>query len=175
MSNVLPIQEQKRVWIFYRTRFIFVGAIALSILALFALILLVPSYIFLAHNRPITDPARGASAESRTTERTEAFKVQALISQLQPLVATTTSAMGFIVRALDGKPAGIVVDQISYRAEQDQNTITLGGSSQSRDGINVFRKVLEAKGIYQSVSVPVRDLIGVTGKQFTVTLVTKIQ
>lgn len=163
------------MWVFYRTRFIFVGSIALGILAIFALAALMPSYISLAQNRPITDSTTKVSANSRATERNEAFKTQALIAQLQPLVATTTSAMDLIVRALDGKPAGVTVDHISYRTDAHQNIITLSGTAQSREGTNAFRKELDAKGIYQSVQVPVGDLIGVTGNQFTVTLVTKPQ
>lgn len=146
----------------------------LIVLALLALVALVPSYLYLVHNRPILDPAAKASADVRAAERTEAFKIQAQIGVLQSMAAST-SVMDIVLQAIDGKPTGIVIDHISFKSDAGQNTIVLAGSGLSRENINAFRKELEGKGIYRSVSVPVGDLIGSSGNQFTVTLLTKPQ
>jgi hypothetical protein len=171
MSNVLPVQEQKRVWAAYRQRFISLGAQTFSILALIAIVTLAPSYVLLVLNHPESSVAKAQGTDKN--DNTEAAKTQLLIATLLPTVAGTTSPMEVIAQALDGKPENISVTRISYaNGDSKQKTIILGGVAQSREDINALRKELEAKGIYKSVNVPVGDLIGATGNQFTVTLVT---
>jgi hypothetical protein len=170
MSNVLPIQEQKRVWAIYRQRFISLGAGTLSILAVIAIATLSPSYLLLFLNHP-ESPILKAKVTDKA-ESDEAGKTQVLISALLPTVAATSSVMEVIEQALEGKPDGVMVNRISYSADAKQKTIVIGGTALSRDGINALRKELEAKGIYKSVSVPVGDLIGASGNQFTITLIT---
>ena len=170
MSNVLPMKEQKRLWATFRTRFIFLASIALSILALIQLLTLSPSYVLLAFNHPPSDSP--ATQSANTGDRTDAAKTQSLITTLFPVVAATTSAMEVIAKVLEQKPTGISVNRISYNADTSQRTIILEGEAQSREGIYALKKELEAKGIFKSVVVPVGDLIGAAGNQFTVTLVT---
>ncbi len=171
MSNVLPVKEQKRVWASYRQRFIALASRTLSVLALIVLATLAPSYILLMLNQPQSPVVKSQSAEA--DERAEATKTQTLIASLLPTVVATSSAMEIISRTLEGRPDGISINRITYSAgDGKQKTIVIGGVAQSRESINALRKGLEAKGIYKSVSVPVGDLIGATGNQFTVTLVT---
>ena len=174
MSNVLPTHEQKRVWKFYRTRFIFLGSVTLGIIAIIALAALSPSYIMLYLNRPITDDVgKNSLQKSAAQDHAEASKAQVLVTQLLPFVGATTSVMDTLSQALDGKPAGIVIGQITYSSDANGGTITLRGNSKTREQIDTFRKELTAKGIYKSVIIPVGDLVGASGNQFTVTLITK--
>ena len=171
MSNVLPVKEQKRVWATFRQRFISLGARTFSIIALIAIVTLAPSYILLMLNHPESSAVKAQGTEKN--DNADAAKTQSLIATLLPSVAATTSPMDAIARALGGKPDTVSVTRISYAGgDAKQKTIVLAGAAQSREDINSLRKELEAKGIYKSVSVPVGDLIGASGNQFTVTLVT---
>lgn len=170
MSNVLPVQEQKRVWATYRQRFISLASIALSVLAIIALMTLAPSYLLLMLNQPQSSTVKAQTSDK--DDSAQASKTQTLIASLLPMVGATTSAMDVISEALDGRPDGVAINRISYTADAKQKTIVLGGIAQTREDINTLRKELDAKGEYKSVSVPVGDLIGSTGNQFTVTLIT---
>lgn len=170
MSNVLPVPEQKRVWATYRQRFISLISIALSILAVIAVVTLSPSYLLLALNHPESSDVKVQG--DTATESADAAKTQTLITTLLPIALATSSPVELIAAALDGRPDGVVVNRISYSGDSKQKTIVIYGSALSRENINSLRKELEAKGLYKSVSVPVGDLIGASGNQFTITLVT---
>jgi hypothetical protein len=169
MSNVLPVKEQKHVWAGQRQRFITLGSVAFSILAIVALLTLSPSYVLLMLNRP---ESLDSKLRDDAADRTEAAKTQTLIATLLPVARATSSPMDAISEALLGRPSDITINRMTY-TDGKQKTIVLGGTAPSREGINALRKGLEAKGIYESVTVPVGDLIGATGNQFTITLVTK--
>ncbi len=169
MSNVLPTQEQKSVWTIHRTRFIFLGSIVFSILACIQLLTLSPSYVLLMLNRP--EASALTAKGSKAIERIDAAKTAALIATLLPVTNATTSPMEAIAKGLEGKPDDIIVNQITYSGDPNHPTIKLVGTVPSRESINAFKRQLEAKGIYKSVYVPVEDLIGTSGNQFNVTLV----
>jgi hypothetical protein len=136
------------------------------------LIALAPTYFMLAQNRSIIEEALARENHGAQDERAEAFKTQALIKEMRPYILSKKSPVEIINEALKGRPPGITVDQITYINDNDKARVVLGGSGQSRDLINSFRKSLEATGLYSSVTVPVGDLVGGTG-QFTITLTTK--
>jgi len=172
MSNVLPVSEKKRLWIFYRTRFFLVASMSLTVLALIMLVALVPSYLILAKSTPSAVPA--AKDAATQAEKTDALAAKALLAQIFPLVAPTTTPMDDILQALDDKPSGVTIDRISYTTDGKSVTIALGGSAAVRENINALRKVLEGKGVYTQVNIPVSALVGATGNDFTVTLVKDI-
>jgi len=173
MSNVIPTGEKKRLWIFYRTRFILISAMSFSMLALIVLVSVVPSYFNLARSMPST--STGLANDTTSGERADALKAKALIAQILPLVGATTTPMDDVQEALSGKPAGVSINRISYALGDKEATIALGGSAKAREDINSLRKELEAKGVYSIVKIPVSALVGATGNDFTVTLVKPIK
>lgn len=170
MTNVLPPADRLHMWIFFRTRFIKAGSIALVSLALLALVSIAPSYILLTINKPLTSSQDGPAADTQAQDKKDAQRARALIGDLLPIFAATTTPMDLIEKTLLLRPEGVTVSHISYTQDGDTTTVVLRGTTSARGQAESLRKALEDSGYFQSVSIPVNDLIGAGGNQFTVTL-----
>lgn len=169
MSNILSLEAQKEIWKAYRARFIVAGSwVAIATAALAALALL-PMYIGL-HSGQLTarTPLQQKSAETKN-ERAEVTRTLSLISALAPYISATTSPTELIMSALSLRPQGVVVDHVVYSSGA-KGEMRLYGSSGTRDGINAYRQALQSNPLFKTATVPVNNLVGAQGGQFSVTL-----
>src|SRR5262249_50203723 len=89
MSNVLPESESKATWRMYRARFLVAGSLLLISCAARAALVLLPSYLILGFDA--IPSAQQTSPDTATqSDRLEIAHTQALMTQLSPLVATTS-------------------------------------------------------------------------------------
>lgn len=166
MSNVLPSKYRAAVVSRLRARFFLVGSLVLVAGALIAILALLPSVIFVHAARAAvgTPEAARIAAEDQDAAR----RAQDLITLVGPLVATSSSPAEALVEALAVKPAGVVVDLITYANET--SSLTLSGVSSRREAVSEYRDALEHTGRFSGVAVPIAALVGARDGTFTMTL-----
>ena len=166
MSNVLPPEALRRVRSISTARAISTASLLGLIAAFIAFLALLPSYLALATS---ATPSYDTGAPKQDSDRKEISRAQSLITSLRPIVATTTAPTAVIREALRQKPASVSVDQFAYVAGSP-GTLTIGGSSKTREGLRAYRDALSADTFFTSVSVPVGDLIGEDDQRFAIIL-----
>ncbi len=164
MSNVLPPEAKRHLWSEYRARFILVGSLLAILTALLGILALLPTYLTL-HSEVTMQEGSGLDDASRAQDRLTMGETQSLIALLAPSVTATTTPANVIARILELRPKGVLVDHITYSG----GTFLLAGSSGVRDGVGLYRTALDAEPIFTTVSVPVGDLVGASGR-FSMTI-----
>lgn len=165
MVNILPQQNQKKLWRALRARFIIVFSVLLIILALGGYLALVPGYLALQFAAPPTPEPTVATAAS-VDAAASIGRAQAIVTTLAPLVSATSTPSALILEALAAKPSGISVEHINYDAPD--GTILLSGTG-GRTAINAYRDLAAKNPLFSEVSVPVSALVGESG-QFSMTI-----
>lgn len=168
MANVLPPAAQKKVWSYYRARFIIIGSAAALCAAAIALIALLPAYKYLLDTSPVTEIVSDGKKIDTIAERDLALETQALIDQISPMLTASSSALAAIQHSLSRRPSGITITRITYSVSKNRSLVLMGTSA-SRESTNAFKRALEETKAYESVSVPVGDLVG-RDTRFTITL-----
>lgn len=157
MTNILPLEAQKKVWSMYRSRFLITASLVSLALSTLAALVLVPSFLALELAAPPISDAVAHSRENTPTDIAIISRTQALAGALSPILAATSSPSQRIREALSAKPQGVSVTHITYTSQPSM--ITLSGTA-SRDTISAFRDTLAKDPLFTNVSVPVDSLIG---------------
>ena len=167
MTNLLPSDQQRSVWAFYRARFLIAAALVLILFAAVAAISLIPSYLALELASP---PAPGsASSTSRaTTDGAVLARAQTIIRIVKPLAQNATTTSDIIRGALDARPKGVLVKHIAIQTG-DQSQMTISGTA-GRDAVSAYHDALQKLPFFTSVSVPVNALVGSDNGAFSITL-----
>lgn len=168
MSNVLPPTAQQAVRSAYRARFIVAGSLVAIACALLAILALLPSFLVLVISGNASSAARSSASASATADSAAIAQAQALVAALSPIVSATTTPTDAIRAAIAARPAGVTVGHITYTSGAP-GTLMLVGSGQTPSGISAYREALAADPHFTSVSVPVSDLVGAQGGQFSIT------
>ncbi len=171
MSNLLPEKNRQSIRREYLARFILAGSFLAIGLAFFAILALSPSYGVLYMTRPATI-AQATQIKESKTEELDVARAQSLLIQLGPAASATSTVSRAIEIALSGRPAGVHIDTISYKAGAD-STILLSGVADTRGVLDKYRTTLQADSRFSSINLPVGDLIGIKGGRFTITLAGK--
>ena len=168
MANILPQDRLKQLRKAQRSRLLFAFGSVASIVALFALSALFPSFLALR----LGPHAPSVAGDIKTATSTLAVsEVQNLVTILQPiLVATTTTSVEAMRTALSLKPSGVQIDRVEYSKGSGLGTIILSGIAKDVSDIEGYRTHLTAGGHFTQVSVPVSVLAGATNGRFTITL-----
>ena len=167
MANVLPPPAQKKLWRMYRARFIVVFSALLSTLALLAMLLILPSYLALRIAAPPQQNAPTTGQRGATGDAMAIARAQAIVLAITPVLAATSSPSSAIASALSDRPAGVVIEHITYSADTGQLTLT---GTALRSAVNGYHDALTGNPRFSSVSVPVSALVGSDGGRFSVTL-----
>ncbi len=163
MSNVLPNSSQKAVWHEYRARFVLVGSIVASLVALVAL---VPSYLALRVDEGSLVPA--TSTPSAAQDGIAMAHLKVLVTTLSPLAASS-SPVDAMTAALANKPAGIVITHLTYTAGSPASLV-LSGTASDTQTLNAYQMALRANSRFTAASVPIDQLAGAGNGQFTLTV-----
>jgi len=167
MTNILPVDAQKKVWRMYRSRFVIALAIVSLILSAVATLALVPSYlVVLIAAPPVTEVS--ILQDAVVVDYTAVLaRAQGLVQALLPMVNSTTSPSEIITSALIHRPQGVMIEHVSYVSGKT-GQITIAGSG-NRDSISEYRDILSKNSYFTSVSVPVGALVSQEGR-FTISL-----
>jgi len=151
----------------YRARFVIVFSIVLATLALLATLLIVPSYFALRLASPPPVDINITKRAGAPDDAVAIARAQAIVRALSPLLNSTSSPSSSIALALATRPAGVVVQNISYAGDTFELTLT---GTAARGAVNAYRDSLTADTHFRSVSVPVSALVGTEGGRFSITL-----
>lgn len=162
MSNLLPIEDQKKIWAMYRSRFIFVTALVMLVLAVVGFTALIPGYVALTLAAP---SAESVSVNREGSDPIAMVRAQALINNLAPIFSATSSPTDVMLSVIEQRPTGVRIDRISYMKGQ----VTLGGTG-SRETVTAYRTALTSDTRFSSVAVPVAALVGSEGNRFSMTI-----
>lgn len=168
MTNVLPLDTQKKLWRVQRARFVVLFAIVAIVLATIAGLSMLPSYVALEMNTQT--PEQTAEATSASEDVRNMTRAQAQVLAVTPIIAATSSPVSAIEHALSLRPKGVTVDRVRYVSSTSgvQKQIMLTGAA-SREGLTAYRGALESDGMFTSVAVPVGALFTESGR-FSLTL-----
>ncbi len=169
MTNLLPSQFLRKTQRFNRGRFVLVGSITSIICSLFALLALVPPYLAVRATAPGEMAQAAPPPLLDNSDREDIARAKGLLTELKPLVASTSSVLTSFAAALATRPSGIRVSRMRY-VQGDPDSIVIEGTSRTRDDINTYRTTLSVDPHFKDVSVPIGSLAGIEGGHFTVTL-----
>ncbi|MBM3272189.1 hypothetical protein FJY94_02825 [Candidatus Kaiserbacteria bacterium] len=170
MANLLPVPVAKQNMFDHEARFAALGATALLVFGLVAIIVMMPSYVAVSStdSATSTDPAL---AEQAKQDEAAIARAQALIEQFSPAAAPSAKGAA-IAAALVLRPRGIRIQSVTYSAGMSgqASTLQLSGTAEANQEIEAYRRLLAAAGPFTSVNIPVTALVGTTRGEFTVTL-----
>ena len=167
MTNILPVDTQKKVWRMYRSRFIIVLALVSLVLSTMAALALVPGYLVLLIAAPPVTKVVVPQDAAVVDDTAALSRAQGLVNALLPITISTTSPSEIITSALVSRPKGVVIEHVSYVSGK-AGQITIAGSG-NRDSISAYRDILGKSPYFTSVSVPVGALVSQDGR-FTISL-----
>lgn len=168
MTNVLPLDAQKKLWGIHRARFIIIFSLVLIALAVVALLALVPSFAALEANT-LSEEEISAQGTTAAENMRDMAKSQTLLTAVQPTIAATSSPMTMIGKVLALRPKGATVQRIKY--SDTARSVQIDGMA-SRDMLTTYRTALEKDGSFSSVSVPFTAVVGSSG-QYSITVIGK--
>ena len=171
MTNLLPIEYQKKNNHVMWARFIIMAAGFITATALVAFLALLPSY-FVAQAGIQEFPAPPKAPVEIATARAGILKAQSLATLLSPFVFSTTTPTKTVLGVVSLKPDGITIDHITYSTDATGKSgrMTLSGVAQSPGLISTYRAELSKDTRFKTVSVPFDVLIGTKDKRFTLTI-----
>lgn len=167
MSNVLTLEEKKKLSRRLIARFVAAGSVMLICGAFIASLSLAPAFLAVTVARASLGASSTETSEGTREEGAEATRAQALLDELGPLLRTQPTPSENLAQALALAPAGISVTAIGYR----DGAIELSGASSGREAVNEFRLVLQEADLFSRVEVPVTALVSGQAGRFTMTLI----
>ena len=170
MANIISEDTRRAMQSAARARFILAGAMVALICAGISFLVLLPSYfVLLANSKGISATPSAVSPSERASDTAAITHTKALVGQLAPLVAASSSPTEAITAALGLRPSGVRVDQISYSSGTPASLMLVGSADTTSD-ISAYRAALSADPLFTSVSVPVGALVGTDGGRFSITI-----
>lgn len=167
MSNVIPQQERKSIGSMYRSRFVMVGSAAVVVCSALSALALLPSFLVLRADSAALAPQGNTAVDK--ADRAALTQTEEMLSTLEPFASSATSSAGVLAVALAQRPSGVTVDHSTYTAGKPA-VVVLSGRASTPSKLDAYRKALSQNALFNSVTVPVSDLIGSQDGAYTMTL-----
>lgn len=175
LTNLLPPERQRTLSRGYWVRIIVVAMVLATVLTLFAAVLLVPTYVYLREGGE-AKKAQLANLESKLSSADEAelsARLTALSSNAGALIALSKGvSISTILRSILAVPRpGITLSGFSYAPAAGKNaaTLTVSGSSATREALRNYQLALEDVPLIQSAVLPVSAYASDVDIAFTIT------
>lgn len=170
MANVIPNEMRRDMRNHSRARFVLAGSTVALISAALSFLMFLPSYFALIVNsRGVSPDFTPITTAVRVSDGEAIQHTNALLSELAPIAAASSTPTDTIASALALRPSGVRVDQIIY-TQGAPSSLMLEGSADTNGEISAYRSALAADSEFTSVSVPVGALVGTDGGRFSITL-----
>ena len=169
MSNVLPPASLREVRRMNTERLLLVGSLLLIVCAVIAFLALVPSYLIVRAESDLPEVSEESISVADKAERDDIFRAQLLIRDLRPIASSSVPILEVLNEVLRERPADVVVRRVSYE-RGNPGTILLSGSAPSREAIQAYQSALASNPSIKSANVPLHNLAGRDGGDFTLTL-----
>ncbi|MBI4079945.1 hypothetical protein HY414_01835 [Candidatus Kaiserbacteria bacterium] len=168
MANLLSPQAERKAQGFYRSRFVFTGALVAIVCGIIGFLALLPVYMMVRDGE-----AKGDQLASQTlpqnSDREDIARARIILKGIQPYATSTRSVLTTLEEIFVSRPSGMTISSISLKRGQE-GQIVLAGASPSRESINTYRETLAKNPRFTSVTVPIGVLAGTGGSPFTLTL-----
>jgi hypothetical protein len=176
MIDLLPAPRHHRLVRDYYLRLGAVGMLLLSVLALSAAVLLIPTYLYLAGSASAksTRLASLASSLSSATDIALSSRLAALSTEATTLTALVrTRSVSDTVRSVFAVPRpGVMLTSLTYAPASEKNPalITISGSALTRDALRGYQLALQGAPGIASAELPVSAYASDADIAFTITL-----
>lgn len=169
--NLLPEKEKQNIaWEKRTNQTLYFGSFIVASVFIF-LILLFPSYIFLALQN--NDVVRSLQLEEKTQET---LQIQAVENRLTAINANTRRIIqnnapsfvpgNFVERMTQLAEKHVLLTQIQYH--RSGGAVHIEGWAETRNNFLDFKNILETEGGLQNIVSPINNIIKETSIQFTV-------
>jgi hypothetical protein len=175
MLNLLPKDYKNKVRQEYLRRFFIVSLIIFSLIDIFLIVAIFPSYILINSKKTITEKALQSLKESSKVKDRDA--ILADVKKLEDglvLVATISGdrPTDYIDKAVLLKGKGISIQNISYTKKTDtEREVTLTGGASSRLNLIDFYKRVKESSWVTSSDLPLSNLASDKSISFFVSLI----
>jgi hypothetical protein len=175
MSNLLPPESQKNILKEYRIRLTATSMAALFTITLFAIILLVPSFLLSSVKVKASEDQLNL-VRNKDTEQVEK-EMKSLIFQTNTDTAlleegnvATEVVSDLFTYLLDTKPSSIAITGILYeKAKTDGiDTVSLRGIALNREALFSYTTFLQTSGYFTEATIPVSRFIKEKDIDFTI-------
>ena len=175
MSNLLPPESQKNILKEYRIRLAATSMAALFIITLFAIILLIPSFL-LSSVKVKSSEEQLNLVRNKDTEQVEKemksliFQTNADTTLLEEGDVVTEVVGELFTYLLDTKPNSIAITGILYEKSKtdDLDTVSLRGIALNREALFSYITFLQTSGYFTEAAVPVSRFIKEKDIDFTI-------
>ncbi|OGF82370.1 hypothetical protein A3B18_02190 [Candidatus Giovannonibacteria bacterium RIFCSPLOWO2_01_FULL_46_13] len=176
MINLLPYEDKKTGARENLRRFLVMAISFVSIVVLFGIILIVPTFISLRVQRESLKDEEANAKSGAPLDRLKEIEVEInkLNSRLGVLESRSGSpvASDAIKKVIDSAPGGISVEEISFSEPRglEPAKIILNGMADKREDLVAFVKSLEDSGEYDKVDSPLSNILKKTEVDFSLSL-----
>lgn len=170
MLNFLPEQQQKVIRRMYRARLLSVILSFISVSAVIALLLLVPSY-YLSLKQAQAVAMQHGQVVGKAIPQDEAamaslHSLKESLRSLDGLKATYPTDVLDVV--LDARPSSVRLERIRYTEKDDDIALVIGGIAQTRGDLLTFKDALARTPRIVDVSLPIDFLARETDVVFQI-------
>ncbi len=178
MINFLPEKLKKQATEEYTFRVASVLFMVFSLVMIFVLVFLIPSYILSMYREVVISDQlnmiKNSTSNQTEVSLNEVKKINEIVKTLSSGTFNQRTASSFIKDILSVKSSDIKISFISVDFDPTKNMkIGLRGFSKSRDILTKFIKDVRGLNLFSSVDLPVSNLVKSTDSDFTVSLVVK--
>lgn len=176
LTNLLPLERQKRLLHEYRLRLSTVAALVFSLLVCVAGILLIPTYLYLTATEHLkeTQLARLTTKLSSANEAALSSRLIVLSDNAESLASLARSpiASAILRDALAVARPGILLSGLTYTAAKGKTfgALSLSGVAGTRDALRSYQIALEKAPFARSAELPVSVYAKDANIPFTITL-----
>ncbi|MDD2657156.1 MAG: hypothetical protein PHD04_00640 [Candidatus Pacebacteria bacterium] len=176
LTNLLPSERRAALSRDYLVRLSVVASVFVAVLVLVAIVLLIPTYVFLRESsRAKTE--RLATIEATFSSSDEA-SLSTRLTTLSQNAATLTalaeapSASGIIRSVLAVARPGISLSSLAYtpRALSAPSTLAVSGVARTRDTLRTYQLALQRSPLARSADLPVSAYAKDSDITFTITI-----
>ena len=171
--NLLPKEDQKIIRKERLKRFIVLSAVSFALVAVFAWILLLPSYLILFYEGQFLE--HKLNIAEKDTERKKIEELESEISGLNKKLDILKRAMQnrqepsrLFQEIIAQKPRGVKLDILSY--EEAFGRVSLQGRAKARNDLLAFVKALENDVMFSRVVSPIANLLEGEDTSFSLVL-----
>lgn len=174
--NLLPLQKQKEILARYRVRLAALCVVSLSVLALTALVLMVPAYVVVSNKEALAEAqiaraGRGYGEASSTQDLREIAKsIREKVSVLAPERSPSPSASAVIEDFLAHRTAGISVTALFFDMTASGATLSARGVAHDRQTLADFVDGVKSDPLFRTVELPASSFVQKANIDFVVTL-----
>lgn len=170
MLNLLTPEYKAKIRRVYRTRFLTVLLLSVTLTGFVSIVLLIPSFLSALTREQVSENERNTlegklSDKSRPDLNKYIEQVGVRLDVLDEDIPQKPSVL--IERVIEEKNNAVHLTGFIY-SDVDKKELTISGLADSRDGLVLFKRALEKTELFVSIDLPVSHLAAESDISFTI-------